>query len=189
MAQEKTTATTAATATIEEPVSRTMVDDAIASIEKLYETLTGSPPAPGDANTPIPVERDPGEFVGERLERLVDALGQPFAASRAWAPPMVVWEGAQETVVCLDLPGVKRTEIEVLDEGGMILVAGQRAADFDRHRLQLAERPLGPFRRQIVLPRGARAAEVGARLEDGVLELRIAKEGTAPAARRKIEVR
>jgi hypothetical protein len=39
----------------------------------------------------------------------------------------------------------------------MITVAGLRAADFGRHRLQLAERPLGPFRRQLMLPRGARA--------------------------------
>jgi HSP20 family protein len=184
MAQEK------ATATIEEPATKTMVDEAIASIEKLYETLTGGPPSTGDASTPIPVERDPGEFVEEGLERLVGALGQPLAATgHPWSPPMVLWEGPRDTVVCLDLPGVKRTEIEVVDEGGSITISGQRAADFERHRLQLSERPLGPFQRQIVLPRGTRAAEVSARLEDGVLELRIAKDATATAARRKIEIR
>jgi len=190
MAQEKVQEKALATATIEEPVSSTMVDEAISSIEKLYETLTGSPPASSDnTSTPIPGERDPGEFVRERLERLVDALGQPAAAGLAWSPPMVVWENEHETVACLDLPGVKRKEIEVLDEGGMITVTGQRAAEIEGYRLQLTERPLGPFRRQIVLPRGTHAAAVGARLEDGVLELRISKEKTAPEVRRKIEIR
>jgi len=187
-AQEKATAT--ATATMEEPVSSSMVDEAISSIEKLYETLTGSPPSSSDTSTPIPVERDPGEFVRERLEHLVDALGKPAATGlTTWSPPMVVWENEHETVACLDLPGVKRKEIEVLDEGGTITVTGQRAAEIDGYRSQLTERPLGPFRRQIVLPRGTQTATVGARLEDGVLELRIAKTGTAPEVHRKIEIR
>lgn len=181
MAQEK------AAATIEEPVTQTAVDEAIAGIEKLYETLAGSPPpAGGPAYTPIPVERNPTEFVEERLEHLLRALDQPLSSiGWAWTPPMVVWENPRETVVCLDLPGVRRTEIEIVDEGGVVTVTGQRRAVADGGRLQLAERPLGPFRRQILLPR--RAREVSARLLDGVLEIHIVKESEGKAAR-KIEI-
>ncbi len=185
MAQERAAATVA---TIEEPVSQTAVDEAIAGIERLYETLAGGPPpAGGQTDTPIPVERNPSEFVAERLEHLLRALEAPLPTPGwAWTPPMVVWEDARETVVCLDVPGVKRRDIEIVDEGGVVRVSGQRAA-LDGRRLQLAERPLGPFRRQILLPRNARASELRARLEDGVLEIHIAKEPAGAAARR-IEV-
>jgi HSP20 family protein len=180
MAQEKTGATT-----LEEPVSKTAVDEAIAGIERLYETLTGTPaPEGGPTYAPIPVERNPSDFVEERLERLLGALGQPFVTV-AWTPPMVVWEDTRATVACLDLPGVKRSEIEVTDEGGVVTVTGQRAAAYGSHRLQLAERPLGAFRRQILLPRGAQV--VNAKLQEGVLELHIAKEAPGAAAK-KIEV-
>jgi len=186
MAQEKT----APAATIEEPVNKTLVDDAIASMEKLYETLTGSQPSAGDpTRTPIPVERDPGDFVAERLERLVHALGQPLAATgREWSPPIVVWESPHETVVCLDLPGVKRTDVEVVDDGDAVTVRGELKAAHDGLRLQFAERPLGAFRRQILLPRRTRTAAVKARLADGVLEIRIPREGAATAGGRKIEI-
>lgn len=179
MAQEK------AAATLEEPVTKTAVDEAIAGIEKLYETLTGAPaPEGGQTYAPIPVERNPSDFVEERLERLLGALGQPLVTT-AWTPPMVVWEDTRATVACLDLPGVKRSEIEVTDEGGVVTVTGQRPTAYGSHRLQLAERPLGVFRRQILLPRGAQVAN--AKLLEGVLEIHIAKEAPGTGAK-KIEV-
>jgi HSP20 family protein len=179
MAQEKVAAT------LEEPVTKTAVDEAIAGIERLYETLTGTPaPEGGQTYAPIPVERNPSDFVEERLERLLGALGQPLVTA-AWSPPMVVWEDTCITVACLDLPGVKRSEIEVVDEGGVITVTGQRQPAYGGHRLQLAERPLGAFRRQILLPRGAQLQS--AKLQEGVLELHIAKEAPGGATK-KIEV-
>jgi len=184
-AQEKTAAT------IEEPVSETAVDEAIASIERLYETLAGSPPPAGDqTSAKIPVERNPSEFVAERLEHLLRALAEPrIPAGWAWIPPMVVWEGPHETLVCLDLPGVKRSEVEIVEGDGVVTVSGQRLAVSDGYDgLQHAERPLGPFRRQIPLPRGRRAAELTARLSEGVLELRIAKEAGGSRQTRKIQI-
>jgi HSP20 family molecular chaperone IbpA len=184
MAQEKTAAT------IEEPVSETAVDEAIASIEKLYETLAGSPPPPGDPTySKIPVERNPSEFVAERVEQLLQALEQPrTAAGWSWIPRMMVWESPREAVVCLDLPGVKRSEVEIVEGEGVVTVSGQRQALSEGCRLQYAERPLGTFRRQIPLPRGARSAELTARLADGVLEIRIPREAGGAREGRKIQV-
>jgi HSP20 family molecular chaperone IbpA len=45
-------------------------------------------------------------------------------------------------------------------------------------RLRLTERPLGPFQRKILLPRGASGGELSARLHDGVLEIHIPKPAT-----------
>lgn len=174
----------------DDTMTAAVVDRAIGNVERLYESLTGSPPPSGDATrAPIPVERDPGEFVEKRMDQLLRALDRaPSTGIQAWMPPIVVWEGPRETVACLDLPGVTRTQVEVVEEAGLVTVTGQRPTTYDGQRLQLSERPLGTFRRQILLPQGGKIAGVSARLQDGVLEIRIAKEGGIGAAARRIEV-
>jgi len=159
-------------------------------MERLYESLTGSPPPSRDqVYTPIPVERDPGEFVEKQMEQLLRNLPvQPTTGGQTWSPPVVVWESPQETVACIDLPGVKRTEVDVIEESGMVTVTGLRPVAFDGQRLQFAERPLGLFRRHILLPRGGTVSGISARLQDGVLEIRITKTAAATATTRKIEV-
>ena len=116
------------------------VDEAIASVERLYQTLTGGPPPPAaeEPYAPIPVEKDAAELVTERLDRLIDALGQPpgqldaggdhlgasggTAATAAWSPPITVWENAEGLLVFLEVPGVGRQDLQLSDEGDSLTV-------------------------------------------------------------------
>jgi HSP20 family molecular chaperone IbpA len=182
------------------------IDEAIASVERLYQALTGSqaPPASEEPDAPIPVEKDAAEFVTERLDRLIDALGQslgqpgaagvegappsPQPAETAWSPPITVWENAEGLLVQLDVPGVSRQELQLSDEGDSLTVQGQRKADNDGLRLRMTERPLGPFRRRIILPRGAGGGDLQARLREGVLEIRIPKPKKPAAGQRTISI-
>lgn len=164
-----------------EPAAEAGLNASIASLERLYQTITGSAPPPGDPiYSPIPVESDPAKFVEERLDRLVGALTArevaPQAPARApWAPPLAAWETDQELIVAVDVPGVERRELRVSVEGNVLTVAGERRLAANGHRLRMSERPFGSFARQIALPRPARAGELTARLRDGVLEIRLAK--------------
>jgi len=190
-----------AEATLDEVADVQRVDAAIASMERLYEAVTGTPPPPPaeDSFSPIPPEKDAAEFVTERLDRLIDALGQPATAqaaqiaATAWSPPMTAWEDSETLVVALDLAGVNRQDVKVFDDGEGLTISGQRAlAAHDGMRLRLNERPLGPFQRRILLPPSRKTAgsggEVTARLHDGVLELRIPRPKAAPANGRPVPI-
>jgi HSP20 family protein len=168
------------------------IDPIIASLERVYQSLTGtSPPPPGeDAYAPIPIERDPGEYVSQRFEKLLEALQQPPAAgSPSWSPPLTVWESAAEVVVCIDLPGVPRQDVELALESDVLTVRGRRPIAHDSARLRMQEGPLGPFERRILLPQRVDRTEPSARLEDGVLEIRLGKlHHDAATGRREIRV-
>jgi HSP20 family protein len=174
----------AATATAE-VMELPRMDEAIAGVEQLYEALTGSPPPPpAEEASPIPVEKDAAEFVTERLDRLIEALGQPVSRTQeaAWSPPITVWEDGEEMLISLEVPGVARQDLQVFDDGLGLTVSGRRPALHDGMRLRLTERPLGPFRRRILLPRGTGGGEMNARLRDGVLEIRVPRSKAAQSA-------
>jgi HSP20 family protein len=153
--------------------SATPVDEAIAGVERLYRVVTGrTPPANDEPYSPIPVERDPAEVVAERVDRLLDALGGATETpTLRWSPPMTVWEDERGLLVCLDVAGVSRRDLEVSLEGEVLTVSGRRPTAREAMRLRGSERPLGQFVRQIVLPRTPPAAELSAQLRDGVLEI------------------
>src|SRR5262249_54134902 len=135
---------------------------------------------PGEeAYAPIPVETDPVRHVEEQMERLLQALegsaGRAWTA--AWAPPLTVWEGEREVVICMDLPGVQRDQVEVQMQGNLLMVRGQRAAaPPDGLRPRFSERPLGAFQRSVPIPGASRSGERSAQLKDGVLEIRVPRE-------------
>jgi HSP20 family protein len=92
-------------------------------------------------------------------------------------------------VLYVDLPGVRRQDVEVALDDGVLSVRGRRPADLDGARLRWNERPLGSFERRVVLPPRVDRSEPAARLEDGVLEVRLGKlQREQGAGRREIRV-
>ena len=172
------------------------VDEAIAGVERLYQALTGTPPPPvEEPYAPIPVEKDAAEVVTERLDRLLDELG-PRAGQQApgtvaepeWSPPLTVWENGEGLLLLVEVPGVQRHDLRLADEGDSLTIQGRRTERGDGMRLRMNERPLGPFRRRIILPRGSGGGNVSARLQDGVLEIRIPKPANAAQGPRAIPI-
>jgi HSP20 family protein len=172
------------------------VDEAIAGVERLYQALTGTPPPPvEEPYAPIPVEKDAAEVVTERLDRLLDELGpragQPAPGTVAepeWSPPLTVWENGEGLLLLVEVPGVQRHDLRLADEGDSLTIQGRRTERGDGMRLRMNERPLGPFRRRIILPRGAGGGNLSARLQDGVLEIRIPKPASAAKGPRAIPI-
>ena len=164
------------------------LDRVIAGVEKVYEALTGaSPPAGGEIPTQIPVERQPGEFVSERLERLLAALQQPMAPT-GWSPPVSVWEGERDMVICVEVAGVKPDEVALSVEANALILRGSRGASDDGLKLLFSERPLGTFERRILVPQRVDLTSPDAQLVDGVLEIRLPKVVPTAVGRREVRV-
>ena len=95
--------------------------------------------------------------------------------SRPAAMPMDAYREGETFVVDFDLPGVSPDAIELNVERNVLTVKAERrpAAGTDKVEMQVAERPLGVFSRQLFLGDTLDAERIDANYEAGVLTLRI----------------
>ena len=111
----------------------------------------------------------------------------PFETT-AWEPAVDVYETAEDVIVHAELPGMRREDIELHVENGLLTLRGQRLADNETapehyHRF---ERRYGRFTRTFALPVPVDYDKTEARYVDGVLTVRLPKAESARA--RRIEI-
>jgi HSP20 family protein len=111
--------------------------------------------------------------------RELDRLAQQLTSTGTWTRPstmaMDAYREGDEYVVAFDLPGVSTEAIDIDVERNMLTVKAERrpAAKADDVQMDLSERPLGVFSRQIVLADTLDTERIAAEYDAGVLTLRI----------------
>ena len=116
-----------------------------------------------------------GRLPGNR-ERKQEAM-----ALSQWAPLVDITEDTKEYVVKAELPEMKKEEVKVSVEDGVLSISGERSLekeDKDRkyHRI---ERAYGSFSRSFTIPEGTDTAKVTAEFKDGVLKVHLPKNNKA----------
>jgi HSP20 family protein len=111
----------------------------------------------------------------DRLTQQVFGNNATGSWSRPTAMPMDAYRTGDVFVVAFDLPGVDPDAIELDVERNVLTVkAERRPAPRDEHvEMQVAERPLGVFSRQLFLGDTLDTEHIDANYEAGVLTLRI----------------
>ncbi|MFD3675748.1 Hsp20/alpha crystallin family protein [Streptomyces sp. NPDC058613] len=110
------------------------------------------------------------------MDRIVQQLS---GASGTWSKPSVMpmdaYREGDEYVIAFDLPGVSTEAIDIDVERNMLRVKAERrpAAKADTVQMELSERPLGVFSRQVVLADTLDTERIRADYDAGVLTLRI----------------
>jgi HSP20 family protein len=111
------------------------------------------------------------------LDRLTQqVLGNAAGTwSRPTAMPMDAYRAGEQFVVAFDLPGVDPDAIELDVERNVLTVKAERrpAAAGEHVEMQVAERPLGVFSRQLFLGDTLDTDHIDASYDAGVLTLRI----------------
>ncbi|EMD28297.1 Hsp20/alpha crystallin family protein [Amycolatopsis azurea] len=88
--------------------------------------------------------------------------------------PMDAYRDGDEFVVCFDLPGVDADAIELDIERNVLTVKAERRPNIGGDvQMQVSERPLGVFSRQLFLGEALDTDRIAAGYEAGVLTLRI----------------
>jgi HSP20 family protein len=111
----------------------------------------------------------------ERLSDIWRAIaGHPVWSSRregVWHPTVDVYEGDDQVVVLVELPGMKGQQMDVSVEEEHLIIEGERRLpeDCDEEDAYYCERPYGRFRRVIHLPYSVNESDVAARYDDGLL--------------------
>ena len=125
------------------------------------------------------------------LDNIIDAFFGGTAAdtgSWTWSPPLEVAEDEDKITVRLELPGVKKDDVEVSLSDNTLTIRGEKKREEETkdENIVRIERVYGSFQRSISLPAAVDADKVEAKLNDGVLEVVLPKhEEVKP---RKIKV-
>lgn len=125
------------------------------------------------------------------LDRLFDDLwsGSPTSGTGAWVPSSDVLERDDHYVLRVDLPGVKKDDIQLSVEDGSLLIRGQRHLEETKEtdKVLRTERVSGTFARRFRLGDRIDTGKIHAEYRDGVLEIRVPK--AEEARTRMIEIR
>ena len=113
----------------------------------------------------------------DEIDRLFESPLSEMARSArlfsGWTPALDLYEDKDNLVVKLELPGMKREDIDVSLHEGSLCVSGERKSE-EKHReadVYRAERFYGRFQRTVVLPARTDLESVSAAFKNGVLEI------------------
>jgi len=106
---------------------------------------------------------------------------------RDWVPALDVLEDHDNLIVRAELPGMRKEDIEISIQEGVLSITGERKeekkASGEAYR---AERFFGRFHRAVTLPKAVAVEKVKASYKDGVLAITLPK--TEEAKPRQIQV-
>ena len=110
----------------------------------------------------------------DRLNRMFSEFYGGF--DRAWVPAVDVYENDDhEFVLKAELPAVKREDIAITYDDGVLTLKGERKSEVETSRdtYHRVERQYGSFMRSFTLPATVDAARIQASYKDGVLTIRV----------------
>lgn len=113
----------------------------------------------------------------------------PGAAAAEWRPVANITETDAEFVIKAELPEVKKEDVKVTVEHGVITISGERRYE-QEHKDEKAHRVesfYGQFARSFAVPESVDVAGIRAETRDGVLKVRLPK--VAPARPKTLEIK
>lgn len=142
---------------------------------------------------------DPFKELNELESRLATVFGRaPVRKSgekdeamtvAEWAPLVDITEDEKEYLIKAQLPEVKKDDMKVSVQDGILTIAGERRSEKEEknkkfHRVEWA---YGSFSRSFTLPEDADADKVAGDFKDGVLKVHVPKSEKAKP--KKIDVK
>lgn len=94
-----------------------------------------------------------------------------------WYPVVDVSESETSFFVHAELPGVKKEDMSISVNEGVLTLSGKRENKHEetKNKVHRIERSFGSFSRSFTLPDSADAENINARFEDGILNIEIPK--------------
>src|SRR5438045_9619738 len=131
--------------------------------------------------------------------RLANLFGRPMRRSNGhgreeitladWTPLADITEDEKEYLIKAELPELKREDVKVTVENGVLTITGERKFEKEekKKKYHRVERGYGTFVRSYTLPDDADFNKVNAEFKNGVLMVRVPK--SAHAQPKQIEVK
>ena len=132
------------------------------------------------------------------MDRLFDEFTKPARRRRIWPkseglviPSIDLYDRKTDIVVKIELPGVRREDIDLTITKDTLTLKGEIKKDDDvqEEDYSISERIFGSFSRTIALPFEVESEKAQATMNNGVLEIVIPKQEEARPKEIKIEVK
>ena len=126
--------------------------------------------------------------LGDELNSLFDL---PFLANfnhqdlfNGWSPALDLYQSNDNVVAVLELPGMRKEDIEISLHDGTLTISGERKSSSPNgEKAERTERYVGSFRRSITLPASVNTNKVSATYRDGSLTVTLPKAEEAKPKR------
>jgi HSP20 family protein len=126
--------------------------------------------------------------LNERMRRMLDqTFGGMLDEPAGWIPAVDIEELEDAYVVEAEVPGVNRKDVNIEVSGNELTISGEIKEREREGIIRRRARRVGQFEFRVVLPSDVNPEGVDAKLNDGVLTVRIPK--AVGAQRRRIEVK
>jgi HSP20 family protein len=133
----------------------------------------------------------------DRLATLHDEVNRLFDFSfpsrdtglfSGWSPALDLYDEKDDFLVLVELPGMKKEDIQISLHDGVLTVSGERKHESDGQpgKAFRSERYFGKFQRSVSLPALVDSSKVKAAYKDGILSVTLPKSEEAKP--RQIEV-
>lgn len=125
----------------------------------------------------------------DRTPMRQDDKREAIGATAQWAPVVDISEDDKSYTVKVELPEMKREDIKVSVENGVLAISGERKMEKEENgrRFHRVERSYGSFLRSFSLPDNADPNQVNAQYREGMLTVNVGKSEKAKP--RSIEVK
>jgi HSP20 family protein len=141
------------------------------------------------------VKWDPWREIDDLFHRYTRAVGMPRTGNQVsmepgdWSPQVDITETDKEFVIKAEIPEVKKEDVKVTVENGVLTIRGERKQETEEtgKKFHRVERHYGSFTRSFTLPDNVDPANIKASFKDGMLALQIQK--TAEPKPKSIEVK
>lgn len=107
-----------------------------------------------------------------------------------WSPLVDITEDDKEYLIKAELPEVKKEDVKVTVENGVLTITGERKFEKEEkgRKYHRVERAYGTFVRSFTLPDDADANKVTAEFKDGVLKVSVIKSESAKPKQIEVKV-
>ena len=113
------------------------------------------------------------------MDRVFESTIGSFSRSPAplsrWNPAVNVYQDKDQFTVVVELPGLKKEEIEITLHDDTLTISGERKREESGAQEFLTERLYGNFQRSLTLPTAVDAEKVKANYKDGLLQVVLPK--------------
>lgn len=115
---------------------------------------------------------------------------EPWFAVGEWAPAVDIIEDEKEYLIKAELPEVKKEDVTVTVENGVLLIKGERKMEKEESKktYHRVERAYGSFLRSFTVPEDADAEQIKAEFSNGILSVHLAKSEKAKPKQIEVKV-